>query len=116
MHTIYNTPPKISKLFWTASDIREKNAPSQSIDRKTKLIPITLPLRFHSSPYGGNKPTAKRIFAIIPTTKTPVPLPASYNGRSVTIRAACTPAKAAALASPIRTTFHIGHLLLYSNI
>jgi hypothetical protein len=31
-------------------------------------MPITLPLRFHSSPYGGRSPAARRIAAIIPMT------------------------------------------------
>lgn len=46
----------------------------------TQLIPITLPLLFHNSPYGGSKPAASRTAAMIPTTKTGVSFPLWYIG------------------------------------
>jgi hypothetical protein len=58
----------------------EKKAPDQSMARKTQLIPITLPLRFHSSPYGGRSPAARRIAAIIPMTIIGISFPLSYIG------------------------------------
>lgn len=61
--------------------IREKTAPAKSMVRKVKsalvseaqrrcgrsiLIPTTLPLRFHISKYGGNRPTARSTAAMTP--------------------------------------------------
>lgn len=83
------------------SAISEKNAPFQSIVKKTyvhgqqvnldsfvkaigrtrtQLIPMTRPRLFQISPYGGSKPTASRTDATIPTTNTGVSFPASYIG------------------------------------
>lgn len=47
---------------------------------RTQLIPITRPLLFHNSPYGGSKPTASRTAAMIPTTNTGVSFPLWYIG------------------------------------
>jgi hypothetical protein len=95
---------------------------------------MTLPLRFHNSPYGGSSPAARRMAATIPTTITGVSLPLSYIGfysvrtncslkasgeenrsrdhtLSVRIKAASAPAKRAATPMARREAFHFGHFL-----
>lgn len=82
------------------SAMREKKAPFQSMMRnicaarqfqaiptfscyiggegrsRTQLMPITRPLRFHISRYGGSRPTASRTDAMMPTTSIGVSFPA----------------------------------------
>lgn len=43
-------------------------------------MPITRPFLFQISPYGGNKPTASKMEAMMPTTSTGVSFPARYIG------------------------------------
>jgi hypothetical protein len=75
--------------------INEKKAPIQSIVRNifpcqhlhdgavgvhTQLMPITLPLRFHISTYGGRRPTASNMLAMTPRIIMGKLIPRSYNG------------------------------------
>jgi hypothetical protein len=92
-HSAYIVPNKTSNSFCATSDIKEKNAPAQSMARNTKSIPTTLPLRLTSSNGIGKYAAMSKTNAIAPTVVTGHSTPREYAGRMANTRPACTAAK-----------------------
>ncbi|KAB8556639.1 hypothetical protein FH972_025675 [Carpinus fangiana] len=59
--------------------------------RKTKLMPMTRPLRFASSKYGGMHPTMSKNAPIIPIKRTGQRVPLEFGPRSVRMRSVSIP-------------------------
>lgn len=68
--TMYKTKLIISKLFVSIpTKDKDEIAPDISNSKNKKLIPMILSFLFLNSKYGGIKPIAKTIVAIIPYNK-----------------------------------------------
>ena len=92
------------------SAIKEKNAPNQSIVKKTKSIPTTRPLLFKISNGTGTYPTISNTAATTPTSATGHETPRLTGPRITSINKTSTPAKKMPIAVVSKVVVQMRHL------